>query len=95
MRRLLAAVNDVVRMLRFRVLAWCFTCLSAPNDVIRMLAVFQSLGVVLYVLVCGSLPFDGTTLVLLKAKVTSGRFQVPFYMSAGTVHSRHCLQRSL
>ena len=38
---------------------------------------------VLYVLVCGALPFDGTSLVLLKAKVTSGKFQVPFYMSAG------------
>ena len=43
----------------------------------------QSMGVVLYVLVCGSLPFDGSTYASLKAKVTSGRFQVPFFVSDG------------
>jgi MAP/microtubule affinity-regulating kinase len=40
-----------------------------------------SLGVVLYVLVCGSLPFDGSTLAKLRAKVLAGKFKVPFYMS--------------
>ncbi|XP_050975785.1 serine/threonine-protein kinase SIK1 isoform X1 [Labeo rohita] len=40
-----------------------------------------SLGVLLYVLVCGTLPFDGTTLPALRRKVTDGRFRVPFFMS--------------
>ncbi|XP_072513694.1 serine/threonine-protein kinase SIK1-like [Salminus brasiliensis] len=40
-----------------------------------------SLGVVLYVLVCGSLPFDGATLPALKQRVTDGRFRVPYFMS--------------
>lgn len=40
-----------------------------------------SLGVVLYVLVCGSLPFDGATLPALKQRVTEGRFRVPYFMS--------------
>jgi MAP/microtubule affinity-regulating kinase len=37
--------------------------------------------VVLYVLVCGALPFDGSSLAALKARVLSGKFKVPFYMS--------------
>lgn len=41
-----------------------------------------SLGVVLYVLVCGSLPFDGQTLYVLKNKVISGKFRIPYFMSA-------------
>ncbi|KAJ3308850.1 MAP/microtubule affinity-regulating kinase 3, partial [Blyttiomyces sp. JEL0837] len=40
-----------------------------------------SLGVVLYVLVCGALPFDGSTLPKLRARVIAGKFKVPFYMS--------------
>ncbi|KAJ3047661.1 MAP/microtubule affinity-regulating kinase 3 [Rhizophlyctis rosea] len=40
-----------------------------------------SLGVVLYVLVCGALPFDGSTLPKLRMRVLSGKFKVPFYMS--------------
>lgn len=40
-----------------------------------------SLGVVLYVLVCGALPFDGTTLTKLRARVLAGKFKIPFYMS--------------
>lgn len=43
----------------------------------------QSLGVVLYVLVCGALPFDGSTLQDLRARVLSGKFRIPFFMSTG------------
>ena len=47
----------------------------------------QSLGVVLYVLVCGAVPFDGHNLHSLKARVLDGRFRIPFYMSQGGVYS--------
>ncbi|XP_034943750.1 serine/threonine-protein kinase SIK2-like [Chelonus insularis] len=40
-----------------------------------------SLGVVLYVLVCGALPFDGSTLQSLRDRVLSGRFSIPYFMS--------------
>lgn len=41
-----------------------------------------SMGVILYVFVCGSLPFDGPDLKFLKARVLSGKFRIPFYMSS-------------
>nr|XP_018910956.1 PREDICTED: serine/threonine-protein kinase SIK2-like [Bemisia tabaci] len=41
-----------------------------------------SLGVVLYVLVCGALPFDGSTLHSLRDRVLSGRFRIPYFMSS-------------
>ena len=34
-------------------------------------------------LVCGALPFDGSTLPSLRARVLSGKFRVPFFMSTG------------
>lgn len=45
--------------------------------------IMQSLGVVLYVLVCGALPFDGATLQALRDRVLSGRFRIPYFLSAG------------
>ncbi len=50
-----------------------------------MLVCVQSLGVVLYVLVCGALPFDGENLQQLRDRVLSGRFRIPFFMSSGTL----------
>lgn len=41
------------------------------------------MGVVLYVLVCGALPFDGSTLHSLRDRVLSGRFRIPYFMSTG------------
>lgn len=43
----------------------------------------QSLGVVLYVLVCGALPFDGSTLHSLRNRVLAGKFRIPYFMSSG------------
>ncbi|KAG9473006.1 serine/threonine-protein kinase SIK1 [Eleutherodactylus coqui] len=40
-----------------------------------------SLGVVLYVLLCGSFPFDGPNLPILRQRVLDGRFRIPYYMS--------------
>lgn len=37
----------------------------------------------LYVMVCGALPFDGETLLELRQRVLEGRFKTPFYMSTG------------
>ncbi|KAJ8972818.1 hypothetical protein NQ317_008735 [Molorchus minor] len=50
-----------------------------------------SLGVVLYVLVCGALPFDGCSLQALRDRVLSGRFRIPYFMSsANFVEDKDC-----
>lgn len=40
-----------------------------------------SLGVVLYVLVCGYLPFEAQVFNVLKAQIISGSYKIPFFLS--------------
>ena len=42
-----------------------------------------SLGVVLYVLVCGYLPFEAQLYNVLKSQVISGSYKIPFFLSEG------------
>jgi MAP/microtubule affinity-regulating kinase len=46
-----------------------------------------SLGVILYVMTTGTLPFDGKTLSEMRESVCRGRYRIPFYLSDGTVRS--------
>ncbi|CAF0968300.1 unnamed protein product [Adineta steineri] len=41
-----------------------------------------SLGILLYVFVCGHLPFDSNNLAELRKRVLSGHFRLPFYISS-------------
>lgn len=46
----------------------------------------------MYVLVCGSLPFDGPTLQALRNVVIEGKFRIPYFMSQDCEHLiRHML----
>ncbi len=56
------------------------------TDFVLCMCIFscsQSMGVVLYVLVCGALPFDGPTLPVLRQRVLEGRFRIPYFMTEG------------
>lgn len=57
--------------------------LSLETYLLFSFVTFQSLGVVLYVLICRALPFDGGTLPALRDRVLEGRFRIPFFMSTG------------
>ena len=56
---------------------------------------FQSLGVLLYIFVCGHLPFDSQNLSELRKQVLSGQLRLPFYLSTGKRSLPICLRCSL
>lgn len=45
-----------------------------------------SFGVVLYVLVCGKVPFDDQSMPALHAKIKRGFVEYPVWLSAGASH---------
>jgi serine/threonine protein kinase len=44
-----------------------------------------SFGIVLYVLVCGRVPFDDHSMPALHAKIKRGQVEYPNYLSSGTL----------
>ena len=41
-----------------------------------------SCGIILYALLCGSLPFEDTNISMLFRKIKSGQFYIPHYISS-------------
>ncbi|KAL8936489.1 MAG: hypothetical protein Q9216_004906 [Gyalolechia sp. 2 TL-2023] len=48
-----------------------------------------SCGVILYVLLCGRLPFDDEFIPALFKKITAGNYNIPHYLSSGARHIIH------
>lgn len=44
-----------------------------------------SLGVILYVIVCGYLPFEASQFTLLRSQVVCGNYKLPFFLSEGNL----------
>ncbi len=56
---------------------------------------FQSLGVVLYILVCGGFPFPGNSLEKLKTAVLTGQVNIPFIVSVGKLLGCSTMRKQL
>lgn len=54
-----------------------------------------SFGIVLYVLVCGKVPFDDQSMPALHAKIKRGVVEYPGWLSAGELRSAHTAQTTL
>ena len=50
-----------------------------------------SFGVVLFVLVCGKVPFDDQSMPALHAKIKRGVVEYPAWLSAGTLYTINSL----
>lgn len=44
-----------------------------------------SSGIILYALLCGSLPFEDSNIQMLFRKIKSGQFYIPSHLSRGAV----------
>lgn len=45
-----------------------------------------SLGVILYVLVCGYLPFEANNFSILRSQIINGSYKLPFFLSDGKIN---------
>lgn len=79
---ILTHIKTLVIDFLFCYVLFCLYC-PKPCSHHTPLSCSQSMGVVLYVLVCGALPFDGPTLPVLRQRVLEGRFRIPYFMTEG------------